>query len=261
VRILIQLIFMIGHVLVVDRAFSENTEFRNTTDDMVVIPSGKFRMGCNQFGPMHGAPEHWVYLSEFMIDRFEVTNKRFEEIIPDHKRRRSKLSKCDKCPVTNVSWYEAVDYCYLTGKTLPTEAQWEKAAGNGDGCGFPWGYDFDPIHSQGRGGLEMRDKSVPVGTYPANKYGIYDMGGNVWEWVSDWMAPGYQVSEVLINPQGPSSGIMKVRRGGAYSDSIKAMATGYRDWSHPSSRFFSDVGFRCAINIKGKSLDGLTTQD
>jgi formylglycine-generating enzyme required for sulfatase activity len=160
-----------------------------------------------------------------------------------------------------VSWYEAVDYCYLTGKTLPTEAQWEKAAGNGDGCGFPWGYDFDPIHSQGRGGLEMRDKSVPVGTYPANKYGIYDMGGNVWEWVSDWMAPGYQVSEVLINPQGPSSGIMKVRRGGAYSDSIKAMATGYRDWSHPSSRFFSDVGFRCAINIKGKSLDGLTTQD
>ena len=47
----------------------------------------------------------------------------------------------------------------------------------------------------------MKDKSVPVGTYPANKYGIYDMGGNVWEWVSDWMAPGYQVSEVLINPQ------------------------------------------------------------
>jgi formylglycine-generating enzyme required for sulfatase activity len=107
----------------------------------------------------------------------------------------------------------------------------------------------------------MKDKSVPVGTYPANKYGIYDMGGNVWEWVSDWMAPGYQVSEVLINPQGPSSGVMKVRRGGAYSDSIKAMATGYRDWSHPSSRFFSDVGFRCAINVKGKSLDGLTTQD
>ena len=232
---------MIGHVLVVDRAFSENTEFRNTTDDMVVIPSGKFRMGCNQFGPMHGAPEHWVYLSEFMIDRFEVTNKRFEEIISDHKRRRSKLSKCDECPVTNVSWYEAVDYCYLIGKTLPTEAQWEKA--------------------EGRGGLEMRDKSAPVGTYPANKYGIYDMGGNVWEWVSDWMAPGYQASEVLINPQGPSSGVMKVRRGGAYSDSIKAMATGYRDWSHPSSRFFSDVGFRCAINIKGKSLDGLTTQD
>ena len=252
---------MIGHVLVVDRVFSENTEFGNTTDDMVVIPSGKFKMGCNQFGPMHGAPEHWVYLSEFMIDRFEVTNKSFEEIIPDHKRRRSKLSKCDECPVTNVSWYEAVDYCYLIGKVLPTEAQWEKAAGSGDGCAFPWGHDFDPIHSQGRGGLEMKDKSVPVGTYPANKYGIYDMGGNVWEWVSDWMAPGYQVSEVLINPQGPSSGIMKVRRGGAYSDSIKAMATGYRDWSHPSSRFFSDVGFRCAINIKGKSLDGLTTQD
>jgi hypothetical protein len=154
VRIFIQFLFVIGHVLFIDMAFSENIEFRNTTDDMVIIPSGKFKMGCNQFGPMHGAPEHFVYLNHFMIDRFEVTNKRFEEIIPDHKRRRSKLSKCDKCPVTNVSWDEAVDYCYLTGKTLPTEAQWEKSAGSGDGCAFPWGYGFDPIHSQGRGGLE-----------------------------------------------------------------------------------------------------------
>ena len=260
-RSFIQFLFLVGHVLFIDMAFSENIEFRNTTDDMVVIPSGKFKMGCDQFGPMHGAPEHWVYLNQFMIDRFEVTNKRFEEIIPDHKLRRSKLSSCDECPVTNVSWYEAVDYCYLTGKTLPTEAQWEKAAGNGDGCAFPWGYNFNLKDNQARGGLELRDKSVPVGSYPPNMYGVYDMGGNVWEWVSDWMAPGYQVSQILIDPKGPNSGVMKVRRGGAYSDNVIAMATGYRDWSHPSSRFFSDIGFRCAINVKGKFLNGLTTQD
>ena len=253
---------MIGYVLFFDMAFSSiNSEKINISDDMIVISSGKFKMGCNQFGPMHGAPEHFVYLNEFMIDRFEVSNKKFEEIIPDHKLRRSKLSKCDKCPVTNVSWYEAVDFCYLTGKTLPTEAQWEKAAGNGDGCAFPWGYDFNLSNKEGRGGFEMRDKTAPIGSYPPNKNGVFDMGGNVWEWVSDWMAPNYQVLDNLIDPRGPNSGIMKVRRGGAYSDSIKAMAIGYRDWSHPSSRYFSDIGFRCTINVKGKTLDDFSIKD
>ena len=260
-RTCILFIFLIYHILFLDIAFSEKLENRNITDNMVTIPSGKFRMGCNQFGPLHGAPEHSVYLNEFMIDRFEVTNKRFEEAIPDHKLRRSRLSNCDKCPVTNVSWYEALDFCYLIGKTLPTEAQWEKAAGKGDGCEFPWGKDFDPEHNQGRGGLEMRDKSAPVGSYPPNINGIYDMGGNVWEWVSDWMAPGYEGSKKFIDPRGPNRGIMKVRRGGAYSDSIIAMATGYRDWSHPSSRYFSDIGFRCVINVKGNIFDGLPTKN
>jgi len=261
VRIYILIIFLICQILFFDIAFSKNIENRNINDNMVKISSGKFRMGCNKFGPLHGAPEHLVYLSEFMIDRFEVTNRKFEEAIPDHKLRRSKLSKCDECPVTNVSWYEALDYCYLIGKGLPTEAQWEKAAGNGDGCEFPWGKDFDPNQSQGRGGLQMRDKSAPVGSYPPNIHGIYDMGGNVWEWVSDWMAPGYRTSGVLNDPRGPNKGIMKVRRGGAYSDSIIAMAIAYRDWSHPSSRYFSDIGFRCVINIKENILDGLPTKN
>ncbi len=82
---------MIGHVLVVDRAFSENTEFRNTTDDMVVIPSGKFKMGCNQFGPMHGAPEHWVYLNEFMIG-----NNFFKPFIGNFKTIDHKLAQINQ---------------------------------------------------------------------------------------------------------------------------------------------------------------------
>ena len=240
--------------------YSEEPEYKNITDSMVTIPAGKFKMGCNQFGPMHGAPEHFVYVDDFWIDRFEITNNKYEEIIPDHKLRRSKLSHCDECPVTNISWYAAIDYCYLIGKTLPSEAQWEKAAGSGDGCSFTWGYGFDSDKKKGRGGLQMSDKSISVGSYPPNDYGIYDMSGNVWEWVLDWMAP-YPESELLINPIGPSKGIMKVRRGGAYSDDVKAMTTGYRDWSHPSSRFFSDIGFRCALNIKGKSPDGISAQD
>jgi formylglycine-generating enzyme required for sulfatase activity len=103
-----------------------------------------------------------------------------------------------------------------------------------------------------RGGLKLRDKASPVGQYPPNKFGIYDMAGNMWEWVADWFQPYLVTPEVLYNPRGPASGIMKVRRGGSWSDSVKSMATGYRDWSNPSSRSFNDIGFRCAINIVGK---------
>ncbi len=223
--------------------------FRDLSENMVSIPVGKFKMGCNRFGFQHGAPEHEVHLDEFMIDRFEVTNKQFEEVMPDHKLRRSVLSECDDCPVTRVTWYEAADYCYLIGKTLPTEAQWEKAAGGGNGCDFPWGSKFDSKSSQARGGLKLRDNAAPVGSSPPNRYGIHDMAGNVWEWVSDWFSPGYYFPEFLYNPRGPQQGVMKVRRGGAWSDDIIAMRSGYRDWSHPFSRSFNDIGFRCVINI------------
>jgi formylglycine-generating enzyme required for sulfatase activity len=260
VRLFIWSFFLFVHSLITSFAYAENDESNSITDGMILVPVGKFKMGCNQFGPMHGAPEHVVHLSSFMIDKYEVTNKSYEEIVPDHNLRRSIHSKCDDCPVARVSWYEAADYCYLIGKTLPTEAQWEKAAGNGDGCAFPWGYEFDRNTNQARGGLKIIDKSKSVGSYQPNKYGIYDMAGNLWEWVSDWFSPAYRFPEYSHNPTGPSTGVMKVRRGGSYSDSIKAMSTGYRDWSHPTSRDFSDIGFRCVMNIKRNNLDGFAGQ-
>jgi len=218
--------------------------------NMVLIPAGKFQRGCDSLGPEHGAPEHPVYLDAFMMDIYEVTNERLEKVMPDHQLRRSLSSSCDNCPVTKITWYEAVDYCHLIGKVLPSEAQWEKAAGTPNGCEFPWGPDFDTKKKQAHGGLELKDKASPVGSYPPNKFGIYDMGGNVWEWVADWYSPQYYFMEPLYNPKGPSRGVMKVRRGGAWSDSIKAMKSGYRDWSYPFSRSYSDIGFRCAINLK-----------
>lgn len=220
--------------------------------DMVLIPAGKFQRGCDLLGPEHGGPAHPVYLDAFMIDIYEVTNEHLEKIMPDHKWRRSMSSRCDNCPVTKITWYEAADYCHLIGKALPSEAQWEKAAGAANGCEFPWGPEFDPGKNQARGGLELKDKTSPVGSYPPNKFGIYDMGGNVWEWVTDWYSPQYYFMEPLYNPRGPSRGVMKVRRGGAWSDSVKAMKTAYRDWSYPFSRSYSDIGFRCAITLKNK---------
>jgi len=220
---------------------------------MVLIPRGTFNRGCDILGHQHGAPAHLVYVDAFMIDKFEVTNKRFEEVFPEHFLRRSQFSRCDDCPVTKINWYEAADYCHLIGKSLPSEAQWERAASNGNGCEFPWGDEFDPQKPQARGGLKLKEGSSPVGSFPPNKKGVYDMAGNVWEWVSDWYSVSYYYREIMYNPRGPDHGIMKVRRGGSWSDSIKAMKTGYRDWSYPFSRGFNDIGFRCAINLKEDS--------
>lgn len=223
----------------------------NITANMVLIPGGVSERGCDKFGPKHGAPAHTVHLDDFMIDKYEVTNKQFEAIIPEHRLRRSKFSDCDDCPVSKVTWYDATDFCYLTGKTLPTEAQWEKATGAANGCEFPWGPTFSEEQPQAHGGLKLRDKASPVGQYPPNKYGIHDLAGNLWEWTADWFSIyTYHDVDNRYNPRGPLVGDVKVRRGGSWPDSIVSMAAGYRDWSPPFSRSLNDVGFRCVINLK-----------
>jgi len=226
--------------------------YRKMTHNMVLIPPGAFEQGCDQLGPEHGAPQHAVYLDAFLIDQYEVTNILFEEVMPDHKLRRSKSSNCDQCPVSKVTWYEAADYCYLIGKTLPSEAQWEKAAGGSTGCDFPWGPEFQLGKNLAHGGKKLKEGAAKVGSYPPNKFKLYDMGGNLWEWVADWYSQTYYFMEILYNPRGPRTGIMKVRRGGAWSDNPNGMRVGYRDWSYPFSRSYSDIGFRCVINLQNR---------
>ena len=245
------LFFFSGSIIFGDNitTWAENSK---VLDDMVFIAKGTFKRGCNRFGPQHGAPEQAVHLDSFWIDKYEVTNKKFESIFPEHNLRRSIYGDCDNCPVSKISWYEAADYCHLVGKSLPSEAQWERAAGNGNGCEFPWGNGFDLMSPPARGGLKLHDKAFPVGSFPPNKNGLHDMAGNVWEWVSDWFSIRYYHADTLHNPRGPMSGTMKVRRGGSWSDSVRAMASGYRDWSNPFSRGFTDIGFRCTVNLNSK---------
>jgi len=247
--ILIPLIILALSLPVAAQAGAEDAP-RKVTDEMVLVPAGPYQQGCDRFGPQHGAPAHRVYLDAFMIDKYEVTNEQFEAVFPEHKLRRSIFSKCDRCPVSKVNWYEAADYCHLVGKALPSEAQWERAAHGKTGCEFPWGPEFVREEGKARGGYKLRDGASPVGSHPPNSLGLYDMAGNMWEWVGDWFAIDYYYLGNLYNPRGPADGIMKVRRGGSWSDSVKAMATGYRDWSYPLSRGFNDIGFRCAITLR-----------
>ena len=133
----------------------------------------------------------------------------------------------------------------MIGKALPSEAQWEKAAGAASGCEFPWGPEFDPAKKQARGGLELKEKANLVGGYPPNKYGLYDMAGNAFEWVADWYDPRYYGKSPAKNPQGPDSGPMKVVRGSGWQSEAPTVRIFTRFGSDPKNRNES-TGFRCA---------------
>lgn len=157
---------------------------------------------------------HRVTLSAFWMAQHEVTNVQFEQF---QKRPCPFESKKDNEPVTRVSWYEAKAFCRWLSKKegrtnrLPTEAEWEYAARGGlKGKDWPWG-EGSP---DGRATVFLPDP-MPVGSYAPNNYGLYDMSGNVMEWVSDWYAPYPDASQV--NPKGPRKGDRKILRGGCHS--------------------------------------------
>ncbi len=173
------------------------------------IPKGTFLMGHQREGGMHR-----VTLSAFRMAQHEVTNVQFEQF---KKRPRPVESKKDNEPVTRVSWNEANAFCRWLSKKegrtyrLPTEAEWEYAArGELKGKDWPWG-DGSP---DGRANVFLPDL-MPVGSYAPNNYGLYDMSGNVLEWVSDWYAPYPDAPQV--NPKGPKKGDEKILRGGCFA--------------------------------------------
>lgn len=166
-------------------------------NEMVLIPAGKFIMGTDDRLPDEG-PQHSVYLDAFYIDIYEVTNLQYKQFndaenrrSPAHFRNRTFPEGKADHPVTFVSWEDADAYCRWTGKRLPTDQEWEKAARSEDGRMFPWGDEFDatkantPIRWQQIGGF---GDTTPVGAFEQGKsaYGLYDTTGNVWEWTASW---------------------------------------------------------------------------
>lgn len=232
--------------------------------EMVLVPAGEFLMGSPEgLGMVGEHPQHRVYLDSYYIYKYEVTNAQFAKFVSETgydagtvwKERYE--SEMDQHPVAWVSWNDANAYCRWAGGSLPTEAEWEKAARGTDGRQYPWGNKWDERACNWHNGpimagmakvfsLGMRG-ATPVGSYPlgVSPYGAYDMAGNVDEWCSDWYDEMYYGSSPVKNPEGPGSGEYRVIRGGSFFDSNSNSLRCATRWGiDPNARDFFK-GFRC----------------
>ena len=210
-------------------------------------------------------PSHVVSLDAFYIDKIRNHQRRLREVhrgdgpaeaVSLDGRQRSRWQR--EVPVYNVSWDDAAGYCAWAGKRLPTESEWEKAARGGtDRLRYPWGdQHWSPAQRAAlvaaaealRRLLITVGPKVPVavGRFPPNGYGIYDVVGNIAEWVHDWYAQNYYSVSPDRNPQGPAKGMYRVVRGNAWNgDDERHLAVNYRNFADPETRTVT-IGFRCA---------------
>ena len=213
----------------------------------VFVPAGKFQMGSSDFGNVQ---PHTVNLDAFWIDQTDVTNAMYAKCVSAGScKPHPCTSDCkfygDRPPVVWVDWNMADSYCKWAGRSLPTEAQWEKAARGTDGRAYPWGN-----HWTDKSLLNYNfnvDKTTDVGSYPtgASPYGALDMAGNVWQWEADWYGSYYSNSP-QNNPTGPTSGSTRVVRGGSWQGNSNDTHSAFRSGEFPSAQG-PDLGFRCAV--------------
>jgi formylglycine-generating enzyme required for sulfatase activity len=240
---------------------------------LVLIPAGDFLMGSTDSDVeaiSDEKPQHTIYLSDFWMDRTEVTNGMYAaflnakgnqveggvtwldvednavRIIQQDGEWKAKASYVNH-PVTQVSWYGAKSYCKWAGRRLPTEAQWEKAARGIDGRIYPWGND-PPNSSLLNFNANVGD-TTPVDAYPAgvSPFGLLDMAGNVWEWVSSaYDSYPYNVREGREDLSAISS---RVLRGGSWSSYGKLVRISVRGNYNPFLQY-DNFGFRCALPLE-----------
>jgi formylglycine-generating enzyme required for sulfatase activity len=244
-------------------------------DNMVFIEGGSFMMGDSSEPCEPGSKRvcwkdydtdnnhtHKVTLSGYSISRFETTMRDFDlyrEVMGKEPYAQDLRAREDRqylfqpnLPAWTKTWAEAQAYCQWIGElsgtdgNLPTEAQWEYAARE---------RGQDILHATSNGEIdpgenypssEERDKTIPVGSYPPNGIGLYDMNYNVSEWVYDWYSEDYYAKSETKDPKGPDNGTLKVLRGGMSASSFGANTTIHRESRKPKRQHYSRLlGFRC----------------
>ncbi len=251
---------------------------------MVRIPAGEFLMGMEDADDDE-RPVHSVYVDEFSIAPYPVTHAEYHRFVCETGYRPAGIYELpsivswhfesefaqlaaryvwkdgrppeglDHHPVTLVQHRDAVEYSrWLAAVTglpfrLPTEAEWEKAARGGlEQQRYPWGDQADPTRANYLPDISMKPRrgTQPVGTYPCNGYRLFDMAGNVWQWVADWYDADYYSMSEYRNPQGPPTGRMRCVRGGSWvNDDVTLLRCAHRHEVPPDTYAYS-IGFRVA---------------
>jgi len=242
---------------------AQNGQSIGTSDtSMALIPGGEFIMGKDAGNGSDFSPAHRVSIRSFLMDRYEVTNREYLRFCLETGYKYPefwntevfKSGEAFLCyPVVGISWYDAKKYAEWAGKRLPTEAEWEYAARGGlAGMEYPNGNQWTLERAKQEAG-GWKNIIEPVGQHEFNGYGLYDMGGNVWEWVNDvYSSDYYQISET-DNPQGPQTGFLQVIRSGSWHSGAMCKKVYYRK-GLPGSWCDFAVGFRCAKNAEATQL-------
>ncbi len=223
--------------------------------EWVDIPAGTFTMGSptSEFDRSHYEIQHQVTLSAFKMSKYEVTFQQYDAFCIATGRTKPDDNGWGRGnrPVINVSWDDATAFAKWMGCRLPTEAEWEYACRAGTTTPFNTGNNLTTSQANYNGNFpynnnpkgENRAKTVPVGTFAANAFGLFDMHGNAWEWVNDWFENYSPKATAQTNPQGPSSGKFRVYRGGGWDLIAQFCRSARRRYQEPDRRF-NYMGFR-----------------
>ena len=233
---------------------AEKTRTNSIGMEFMLIPAGFFMMGRDpafEEGDDDERPQHTVNISKpFYLGKYEVTQAQWVAVMGNNPSR----FKGRNNPVEHVSWHDVQEFIRRLnaqeGRTqyrLPTEAEWEYAARAGATTAYFFGDDKHALSGYAWYGGNSGDRLHPVGQKQPNAWGLYDVYGNVREWVQDWFVATYYASSPGTDPQGPSSGEYRVLRGGGWNDLAEHCRSADRHDSTPDVRFVN-IGFRLAFS-------------
>ena len=256
-------------------------EYTVVPEGLIMVREGEFQMGSDsEEAAKDEKPVHTVFVDTFFMDIHEVTVGKYKQFVEATGHREPEWGEItpyaptDQHPIVLVSWHDAMAFATWAGKRLPTEAEWEKAARGGSVARtYPWG-NLTPKGKQ----CNFADKNLthywwadkkvddgyaftaPVGSYPENGYGLFDMAGNVWEWCLDEYDVGFYTVSEGVNPLAGANTpqeigksfntvqSLRVLRGGSWLATMQNVRNSTRSFLPPESTNYS-VGFRCVMDL------------